>query len=100
MIMKKIQYSTVGRNTFLTSLLSGTLLFISYVITEADFLLILGFYFVVIAAVVNLLVLLYELLEFLTDVTDKKSSGNSVLLLLLNIPITILYLLILFNYNL
>ncbi|AZA47229.1 hypothetical protein EG346_03100 [Chryseobacterium carnipullorum] len=99
MIMKKIQYSTVGRNTFLTSLLSGTLLFISYVITEADFLLILGFYFVVIAAVVNLLVLLYELLEFLTDVTDKKSSGNSVLLLLLNIPITILYLLILFNYN-
>ncbi|MDN5396865.1 hypothetical protein [Chryseobacterium carnipullorum] len=97
--MKKIQYSTVGRNTFLTSLLSGTLLFISYVITEADFLLILGFYFVVIAAVVNLLVLLYELLEFLTDVTDKKSSGNSVLLLLLNIPITILYLLILFNYN-
>ncbi|SHM82286.1 hypothetical protein SAMN05444360_11866 [Chryseobacterium carnipullorum] len=99
MIMKKIQYSTVGRNTFLTSLLSGTLLFISYVITEADFLLILGFYFVVIAAVVNLLVLLYELLEFLTNVTDKKSSGNSVLLLLLNIPITILYLLILFNYN-
>lgn len=99
MIMKKIQYSTVGRNTFLTSFLSGTLLFISYVITEADFLLILGFYFVVIAAVVNLLVLLYELLEFLTDVTDKKSSGNSVLLLLLNIPITILYLLILFNYN-
>ncbi|WP_139263399.1 hypothetical protein [Chryseobacterium carnipullorum] len=97
--MKKIQYSTVGRNTFLTSLLSGTLLFISYVITEADFLLILGFYFVVIAAVVNLLVLLYELLEFLTNVTDKKSSGNSVLLLLLNIPITILYLLILFNYN-
>lgn len=99
MIMKKIKYSTVGRNTFLTSLLSGTLLFISYVITEADFLLILGFYFVVIAAVVNLLVLLYELLEFLTNVTDKKSSGNSVLLLLLNIPITILYLLILFNYN-
>ncbi|PQA91676.1 hypothetical protein B0A69_17935 [Chryseobacterium shigense] len=97
--MKKVQYSTIGRNTFLASFLSGTLLFLSYMITKADFLLILGFYFVVIAAVANLLVLLYELLEFLTDVPDKKSSGNSVLLLLLNIPIMILYLFILFTYH-
>lgn len=97
--MKEIKYSTLGRNTFLTSFLSGTLLLILYLITKADFLLILGFYFVIIAAVVNMLVLLYELLEFLTDISDKKSSGNSVLLLLVNIPITILYLFIIFNSN-
>lgn len=89
----------LGRNTFLISFLSGTLLLLSYLITKADFLLIFGFYFVVITAVVNMLVLLYELLEFLTDISDKKSSGNSVLLLLVNIPITILYLFIIFNSN-
>ncbi|NML70251.1 hypothetical protein HHL23_10625 [Chryseobacterium sp. RP-3-3] len=97
--MKEIKYSTLGRNTFLTSFLAGTLLLIVYLITKAHFLLIFGFYFVIIAAVANMLVLLYELLEFLTDIPDKKSSGNSVLLLLVNIPITILYLFIIFNSN-
>ncbi|MCT2408146.1 hypothetical protein NZD88_11395 [Chryseobacterium antibioticum] len=97
--MKEIKYSTLGRNTFLTSFLSGTLLLILYLITKADFLLILGFYFVIITAVVNMLVLLYELLEFLTDISDKKSSGNSVLLLLVNIPITMLYMFIILNSN-
>jgi len=59
-----------------------------------------GFYYVIIAAVINLLVLLYELMEFLTHITDKKSSGNSVLLLLINIPVTILYIGILIDFKL
>ncbi|SHE85281.1 hypothetical protein [Chryseobacterium vrystaatense] len=52
------------------------------------------------AAVVNLLVLLYELMEFLTHTADKKTSGNSVLLLLVNIPIAILYMGILIDFKL
>ncbi|KFF27675.1 hypothetical protein [Chryseobacterium vrystaatense] len=98
--MKKIKYTALGRNTFLISFLSGTLLLICYLITKAELLMVFGFYFVTIAAVVNLLVLLYELMEFLTHTADKKTSGNSVLLLLVNIPITILYMGILIDFKL
>ena len=98
--MNKLKFSTLGRNTFLISFLSGTLLLVSYLITGADFLVISGFYFVIIAAVVNIFILLYELLEFLTHIPDRKSSGNSVLLLLVNIPVTILYICILFDFGL
>lgn len=93
--MKKIKYTAFGRNTFLTSFLSGTLLLICFLITKAEVLMVFGFYFVIITAVVNFLILLYELLEFLTHTSDKKTSGNSVLLLLVNIPITVLYMVIL-----
>lgn len=93
--MKKLEFSKLGRNTFLISFLSGTLLFVFYLITRADFLVLTGFYFIIIAAVVNMIVLLYELLEFVTNISDRKSSGNSVLLLLANIPVTILYIFIL-----
>ncbi|MBL1222263.1 hypothetical protein JET18_15525 [Chryseobacterium sp. L7] len=97
--MKKTRYSTLGWNTFLISFVSGTLLLLGYLITKADFLIISGFYFVLIAAVVNLLILFYELLEFLTNIPDKKSSGRSVLLLLINIPVTMLYMYIVFSLD-
>jgi len=95
--MKSIKYSPLGRNVFLTSFLTGTFIFISFLVTRVDFLVILGFYHVITAAVINLIVLLYELIEFLTNVSDHKASGNSILLLLLNIPIAVVYLLIVFN---
>ncbi|KPE49967.1 hypothetical protein [Chryseobacterium indologenes] len=95
--MKTIRYSPLGRNVFLASFLTGTFIFISFLVTRSDFLVTLGFYHVVTAAVVNLIVLLYELIQFLTSVSDHKASGNSILLMLLNIPVTALYLLIVFN---
>lgn len=96
-MMKNKKYSPVGKNVFLVSFLAGTLIFISFLLTQSDFLFILGFYYVIAAAIINMIVLLYELLEFLTDIAEHKASGNSVLLLLLNIPVVIIYLLILLN---
>jgi hypothetical protein len=97
--MKKIKCSALGRNVFLGSFLTGTFLLVMFLITKADLLTILGFYFVIAAAVVNIIVLLYELLVFLTDASNHKPSGNSVLLLLLNIPVTLLYLFIVYYMN-
>ncbi|MBB6371905.1 hypothetical protein [Chryseobacterium shigense] len=98
--MKKIKFSKLGRDVFLSSFLLGTLLLLVFLITKAYYLLVIGFYFVVTTAIVNMLVLLHELIEFLNDIPNKKASGNSVLLLLMNIPVTILYLLIIFNFGL
>ncbi|QBA23364.1 hypothetical protein EU348_20155 [Chryseobacterium indologenes] len=91
-MMGKIKFSALGKKTFLISFLLGTSLLLLFWITRAEFLVILGFYYVVIVAVVNLLITLYELMEYLSDISEKKRNGNSVLLLLLNIPITFLYL--------
>jgi len=96
--MGKIKFSPLGEKTFLISFLLGTSLLLLFWITRAGFLIIFGFYYVVIAAVVNLLITLYELMEYMTDVSEKKRNGNSVLLLLLNIPVTFLYLTLFFNF--
>jgi len=96
--MGKVKFSPLGEKTFLISFLLGTSLMLLFWITKAEALVILGFYYVLIAAVTNLLITLYELMEYLSDVSEKKSNGNSVLLLLLNIPITFLYLTLFFNF--
>ncbi|WP_343687207.1 hypothetical protein [Chryseobacterium gleum] len=96
--MRKIKFSPLGEKTFLISFLLGTSLLLLFWITRAEFLMIFGFYYVMIAAVVNLLITLYELMKFLSDISGKKRNGNSVLLLLLNIPIAFLYLILFFNF--
>ncbi|UKB79054.1 hypothetical protein [Chryseobacterium sp. MEBOG07] len=96
-MMRKIKFSPLGEKTFIISFLLGTCLLLLFWITRAEFLIIFGFYYVVIAAVINLLITLYELMEYLNDISENKSSGNSVLLLLLNIPIAFTYLTLFFN---
>ncbi|EFK38086.1 Uncharacterised protein [Chryseobacterium gleum] len=96
--MRKIKFSPLGEKTFLISFLLGTSLLLLFWITRAEFLIVLGFYYVMIAAVVNLLITLYELMEFLSDISGKKRNGNSVLLLLLNIPIALIYFIVYFEF--
>ncbi|PWN58215.1 hypothetical protein [Chryseobacterium viscerum] len=95
--MRKIKFSPLGEKTFMISFLLGTCLLLLFWITRAGFLIIFWFYYVVIAAVINLLITLYELMEYLNDISENKSSGNSVLLLLLNIPIALTYLTLFLN---
>ncbi|KFF11534.1 hypothetical protein IW15_15075 [Chryseobacterium soli] len=95
--MKNIQFSSLGKNAFLFSLLLGSCLLVLFLITRADIVVVCGFYYVMAAMVINILILLYELIEFLTDVSERKDSGNSIWLMLLNIPIAFLYLFIIFN---
>ncbi|MCD9619305.1 hypothetical protein [Chryseobacterium gleum] len=96
--MGKIKFSPLGEKTFLISFLLGTSLLLLFWITRAEFLMIFGFYYVMIAAVVNLIITLYELMEFLSDISGKKKNGNSVLLLLLNIPIALIYFIVYFEF--
>lgn len=96
--MENIKFSATGKYTFLISFGLGTFLFILFLITGNDFLLVYGFMYAIFATLVNTIVLLCELLVFLMDVSERKDSGNSVLLLLANIPIGTLYFLIISNF--
>lgn len=96
--MKNIKFSIIGKNVFLISFLFGTAIFIGFCITKSWFFVWMGFYYIVAAVIVNIIVFLHELLAFIIDVTDKKLHGNSILLVLLNIPIALLYFFIFIQF--
>ncbi|WP_343681497.1 hypothetical protein [Chryseobacterium arthrosphaerae] len=95
--MDKIKFSPLGKRTFLISFLAGTFLWILFLITQSDFLVMIGFYYVLTAIIVNVIILLQELIIFITNVSEEKASGNSVVLLLANIPIALVYLFIILD---
>lgn len=95
--MDKIKFSPLGKRTFFISFLAGTFLWILFLITQSDFLVMIGFYYVLTAIIVNVIILLQELIIFITNVSEEKASGNSVVLLLANIPIALVYLFIILN---
>ncbi|CAI8932772.1 hypothetical protein [Chryseobacterium sp. IT-36CA2] len=97
--MGKMKFSPLGKRSFIISFLLGTLLLIAFWLIRTEFFIELGFYYVLVTAVINMFILLHELIIYLTDVTDQKASGNSVLLLLVNIPITVLYLYIMTQFS-
>ncbi|MDR4894870.1 MULTISPECIES: hypothetical protein [unclassified Chryseobacterium] len=96
--MRNIKFSPLGKRSFMISFLLGTLLLIAFWLIRAEFFIELGFYYVLVTAVINMFILLHELIIYLTDVTGQKPSGNSVLLLLVNIPVTVLYLYIMTQF--
>lgn len=98
-MMNNIKFSPLGKRSFLISFLAGTSLLLLFWITRAEFMIELGFYYVTVTAVINMAVLLHELIIYLTDAVEQKPSGNSVLLLLVNIPVTILYLFIMTKFS-
>ncbi|MGG7553496.1 hypothetical protein ACQ7CX_23080 [Chryseobacterium arthrosphaerae] len=95
--MDKIKFSPLGKRTFFISFLAGTFLWILFLITQSDFLVMIGFYYVLTAIIVNVIILLQELIIFITNVSEEKASGNSVVLLLADIPIVLIYLFIILN---
>ncbi|SEW38406.1 hypothetical protein SAMN05421841_2461 [Chryseobacterium wanjuense] len=89
--MKNIKFSKEGKVTFLASWLLGTILLLGYIFTKSWIFAGIGFYYVLAAIVINVIVFFHEFFAFIIDVTYKKSHGNSALLILLNIPIAIAY---------
>ncbi|MDQ1163521.1 hypothetical protein QE422_003889 [Chryseobacterium sp. SORGH_AS 447] len=95
--MDNIKFSSEGKTAFYLSFALGTLILISFLLTRREFLLTIGFYYVLAAAVINIIVFFYELTLFISNIADNKPHGNSAVLLLLNIPISIIYFLAVIN---
>lgn len=70
----------------------GTLLFAAYKIMKQDALLTSGFIFVVLAVFINAITLLIVLSNALLHFKDFKEHSISIILLLMNIPVTLFYL--------
>lgn len=89
--MHTIKLSTLGKNTFLISWLAGTILLLMFEVTGSWLFVFLGFCYIIIACIINMIVFLAELFAFITCADNRKSHGNSALLVLLNIPVALIY---------
>jgi len=91
----QINFSTT---LFLISFASGTiLLLLQFIFPHEINIFIIGFFFLIIAIVVNTIMLFY-LLYFYTILPEfRKKITNQTLLILSNIPIALLYFYIIFN---
>jgi len=70
----------------------GTLILILFKITHLDNLLILGYLYTWLAAILNSIMLLLLLLNLITKYKDYSENLLTILGLLLNIPITLFYM--------
>jgi len=82
---------TISKTTAVISFILGSIIFLWYFLTSAELSLLIGFYFIVIAAIVNsVLVLIHT--WFLARDQEKFLHLRSFGLLLLNIPIAVIYI--------
>ncbi len=88
----------IAQRAFIWSLGIGTALMFAFIISEWDMLLIIGFLYVVIAILFNLIVFLNNIIFVTIHRERRLTLLLYTLLLLLNIPIAILYISILFNH--
>lgn len=84
----------------LISFVLGTLLFISnFLFPNHFYILLSGFFFVLIAFLINFITLIYLIRKLFISKQINPKTTEEIVAILLNIPITALYLFIIFNQN-
>lgn len=92
--MKEMLQLKIGRLTAAWSFIIGTILFLSYQITNRSILLPIGLYYIFFAFIINIIVLLVLIVSVLNDRENWISHLKVIGFLLLNIPVTLFYLFI------
>ncbi len=87
--MTSQKYISVGKITALISFIIGIIIFGIYYFTSDEHLLFLGYVFVIIAGIFNLIILLAILLRSQSDKAHRKMLLKTSGLMLLNIPVMI-----------
>ncbi len=90
--MKSEKYITLGKGTALTSFLIGTLIFGIYFLTVNSYLLFIGYGFIVLAGLTNLVILIAILAKSNSDSTNRKRLIKTSGLMLINLPIMFLFI--------
>jgi len=93
------QMNYVGKRMAYYSALIGTLILITYLISRADFLAVVGVIYILSAAVVNTLVLMVVLIELICNQSSWRSSVVTIICMLLNIPLVIIYIFLISYFN-
>lgn len=99
MTRKQYQSATGQRSTqiAIASFVLGTLFLIAFLTTEDELVLVAGFYYVLLATAINLVVLGNLLYQCVRLHNHRDYYGIKILLVLANIPIAFVYLKIIIN---
>jgi hypothetical protein len=90
--MKSEKYITLGKGTALISFIIGTLIFGIYFLTSNSDLLFIGYGFIVLAGIANLIILIAILTKSNSDSTNRKRLLKTSGLILINLPIMFLFI--------
>lgn len=85
------QYIKTGKACALISLLCGTIIFGVYLLTSSTALLFIGYAFIVLAGLTNLVMLFAILLRAGTDKRNRNRLLKTAALMLINIPVAFVY---------
>lgn len=99
-VKKQNRVNKIGFLIAVVSFLLGTLLLLIFYLSDSFDIAIIGYGFLIVAGIVNLIVLLILIKKSMTDKENRNSYLKTSGLLLLNIPIAIVYLIfVMFLFN-
>ncbi|MBB6238196.1 hypothetical protein HDC90_002825 [Pedobacter sp. AK013] len=87
----------VGQKTAVYSFAFGTTILLIFLLSKYTPLVAVGLYYVLAASVINVLILLTLLIQFLYYKEHRKKILVTITIMLLNIPISLLYFFIVIN---
>lgn len=90
--MKSEKYINLGKGTAIISFLIGVLIFGIYFLTSNSDLLFIGYGFIILAGITNLIILIAILAKSKSDVTNRKRLLKTSGLMLINLPIMFLFI--------
>lgn len=90
--------SNFGRSIALISFIIGTVIFISHRMTGSPLVAIWGYIYIILATVINLIVLIFLLVEIGQIKENRNKNLITIFIILVNIPICISYIYIALNY--
>lgn len=93
------QMNYIGKRLAYYSAIFGTLIMVTYLISNSFFLLVVGAVYILGAALINTLVLLLILIELISNQKLWRSSVATIICMLLNIPLSIFYIFLLTYFN-
>ena len=90
--MTSEKYSTLGKGTAVISFVIGALIFGIYLLTSNSNLLFIGYGFIVLAGIANLIILIAILAKSNSDSTNRKRLLKTSGLMLINLPIMFFFI--------
>lgn len=94
------QMSYVGKKIAYYSTIIGTLIFLTYLISNSFFLIIAGAVFTLSAAIVNITVIALIIIELISYQNHWRRALITIICMLLNIPLVLLYIFALSYFHL
>jgi len=89
--MTSEQYIKLGKRTALVSFILGTVVFGLFILTFAENLFLLGYGFIVLTGLINIVVLVAILIIAIKDKEERKRLLITCGIILLNIPVLLIY---------